>query len=299
MHNDSTKKLAATSRRRCRRAIVALVIVAPSAAMLTVGEARATPHRQLLVLEETSLDVSGAGSLFGTRIGANVRFGTPPREQNACRWRRVVGVDSLSGVYGPISRRMGDDMYLLVERLCVGPPPSSRQFWILDESSVSLATHASNEVVDNLPSPLVGLAPSAQKMVVNVGTWFWVSRAVWKPVSATAYLVTPEGVVWVRTTATPTRLVYSPGDGSGNVSTCVGPGRRWRTSFGDRLASPCMYTYAHASDGMSRRRFSARIGIEWRVSWKSNFGIRGVLPSVRTSTPISVRVHEIQALATN
>ena len=242
---------------------------------------------------------SGAGTLLGTQIGANVRYGSPPRDTSECRWRHVVDVDSLTGVYGPISRKMGDTMYSLFERSCPGPPPVAKQFWVRDDSHTALATRASRRVVANLPQPIVGTAPAPLQMVVNVGTWFWISKELWKPISVTAYLPTPQGIVWVTTTATPSRTLFTPGDASRRTVKCTGPGREWKPQFGDRAISPCMYTYTHASIGSTTRTYSARIGIEWKVSWESNLGASGTLPSVRTTLPISVRVREIQALTTN
>ncbi len=242
---------------------------------------------------------SGSGTLLGTQIGANVRYGSPPHDASECRWQHVVDVDSLTGVYGPISRKMGDTMYSLFKRSCPGPPPVSNQFWVRDDAHTALATRASRRVVATLPQPIFSTAPSPLQMVVNVGTWFWIAEEVWKPVSVTAYLPTPEGIVWVTTTATPTRTLFAPGDATRRTIACTGPGRVWKPQFGDRATSPCMYTYTHASTTSAAHSYSARIGIEWQVSWKSNLGAAGTLPSVRTTLPISVRVREIQALTTN
>lgn len=279
-----------------RRALHQLLLAGLRALLACIG-AVALLHASPTHASASPRGSSGSGTLLGTQIGANVRYGSPPRDASECHWRHVVDVDSLTGVYGPISRMMGDTVYSLFERSCPGPPPVSHQFWVRDDAHTALATRASRRVVASLPQPIFGTAPSPLQMVVNVGTWFWIADEVWKPVSVTAYLPTPEGIVWVTTTATPTRTVFSAGDASRRTVTCVGPGRQWKPQFGDRATSPCMYTYTHATT--SRPNYSARIGIEWQVSWESNLGASGTLPSVRTTFPISVRVREIQALTTN
>lgn len=288
----------AARRRRCARCAITTALCVAILGC-TARMARGHPADEANIAFATSENASGAGFLLGTEIGANVRYGSPPADKGGCHWHHVVDTDTLTGVYGPISRMMGTDMYSLFERECDGPPATSRQFWVRDESHVSLASRASRRVTARLPQPLYGLAPASRLMVVNVGTWFWISPSIWKERSITAYLVTPEGVVWVKTTATPVRALYLPGDGSGRTIGCKGPGRRWQSSFGDRLGSPCMYTYAHASNQSRRGTFLAKVGIEWHVSWTSNLGMEGVFPNVRTLVPVRVQVREIQALATN
>jgi hypothetical protein len=39
------------------------------------------------------------------------------------------------------------------------------------------------------------------------------------------------------------------------------------------------------------------MAIEWRITWKSNLGIGGPLPSIRTGLNSNVRVLEMQALS--
>jgi hypothetical protein len=56
-----------------------------------------------------------------------------------------------------------------------------------------------------------------------------------------------------------------------------------------------MYTYAHSS---SRNAWNASVAIRWSITWKSNLGKKGTLPSVTTTRRIPVVVGEIQALVT-
>jgi hypothetical protein len=100
----------------------------------------------------------------------------------------------------------------------------------------------------------------------------------------------------VTTTATPTSLIYSPGDGNSAV-TCKGPGTPWSRSRGDDDRSNCMYTYASASHTRTARTYAANTAIKWTVTWRSNLGIGGLLPSIRTGLTTPVRVLEMQALS--
>jgi hypothetical protein len=143
---------------------------------------------------------------------------------------------------------------------------------------------------------LTKTAPPADKMVVNVGTWFWVPRTAWKPISVTAYIPTSAGPISVTTTATPKNLTYSPGDGNDTV-TCAGPGRPWTTALGDTADSPCMYTYSTSSRTRSRTTFRAQMSIKWAVTWRSSLGIGGSLPSIRTGMGLDAYVRELQALS--
>ena len=133
------------------------------------------------------------------------------------------------------------------------------------------------------------------------GTWFWVEPTVWQPKTVTAWVPTPEGPVSVTTTATPTKLVFHPGDGfRGNGDkTCTGPGPKWFSMFGDLSPSACMYSYRHSSAINSSGLFSASLSIIWRVAWRSNSGASGTLPNVITSSSHQMNIREFQALVTS
>jgi hypothetical protein len=109
------------------------------------------------------------------------------------------------------------------------------------------------------------------------------------------------GVISVTTTAKPTSLVFTPGDGAPSVR-CKGPGQQWQPSYGDTRPSSCMYTYRHASNGRRGSVFHATAAVEWTVSWRTNLwdsflGIGTNLGHVTTGIGVPVRVREIQALA--
>jgi hypothetical protein len=145
-------------------------------------------------------------------------------------------------------------------------------------------------------------APPNNQVVVNVGMWVWADRDWWYPVSAMAWVPTVFGSAWARTTATPVRLRFITQD-DGTVSgsqlgsmECNGPGFEWSVPLGDEAVSPCMYTYEHSSISRDRGVFVAIVSVDWEISWTSNTGGRGQLPSYTTSSFLVLSVDELQAL---
>jgi hypothetical protein len=231
----------------------------------------------------------GSGSVIGNNIEANVSFGTPPSQDSAnpCTWHRVTGLPSITDPDGSNRRA-------LYYKLCNNYIDSYH--WIYDAAPTRAAEKAKEKVSQLVPTLVARTAPKADRMVVNVGTWFWVPRALWKPISVTAYIPTSVGPIIVTTTAKPSRVIYSPGDGKGSVD-CQGPGAPWSRSHGDRATSSCMYTYKSASHTRSTSVYKSKMSIRWTVSWRSNLGIGGPLPSITLGLNSNVRVQEIQALS--
>ena len=240
----------------------------------------------------------GTGSTVGHNIEAMVRYDAPPTAGSAeqCSWRVVTNITPTPGprTGAIVIRNRNGVLETLYARVC-GPTTSSYH-WIADSVSPRIAEHSQSRVSRLVNMLLTKTAPPADKMVVNVGTWFWVPRAVWKPISVTAYIPTSAGPISVTTTATPKHLTYSPGDGNDTV-TCAGPGRPWTTALGDTADSPCMYTYSTSSRTRSRTTFRAQISIKWAVTWRSSLGIGGSLPSIRTGMGLDAYVRELQALS--
>ena len=243
---------------------------------------------------EVLAEANGSGSLLGDNIEAQVSFNTPAT-QDQCSWRVVTSITPTPGPSsGPITIRSRDDIDdVLYVRRC---PAGQSLHWIPQTTSSRVAQHSENKVSRLVNMLLIKTAPPSNKMVVNVGTWFWVPRAVWKSVSVTAYIPTSAGPITVTTTARPTSLIYSPGDGNSAV-TCKGPGTPWSHSRGDDDTSDCMYTYASASHTTTARTYAANTAIKWTVTWRSNLGVGGLLPSIRTGLTTPVRVLEMQALS--
>lgn len=236
----------------------------------------------------------GAGSATDDAITAVVSFNRPA-SADPCSWRVVTSITATPGPSaGPITVRTRNGSQ---ETLYVRNCATVQSFhWIADASSSQAALQAKDRVSRLVPSLLARTAPGAGNMVVNVGTWFWVPRAIWKPISVTAYITTSVGIFTVTTTATPSNVIYSPGDGNEAVS-CRGPGTPWSNSNGDTDTSSCMYTYRRASHTEASGMYRSRMAIEWKIRWKSNLGIGGSLPSIRTGLNSNVRVLEMQALS--
>ncbi|MFM8825776.1 MAG: hypothetical protein ACKOFT_01695 [Actinomycetota bacterium] len=248
----------------------------------------------------------GGGSANDDSIEAEVRDGTPPAESTAgvCTWQLATGVDPVTGLLTEqtITRVRDGQRETLFQRTCTGQGHEHWYQWIRDSTTARLRTRAEATATERLVRLLFRTAPPQDRVVVNVGTWFWVPRAVWKPVSATAYVATPAGIVSVTVTATPSRLRFDPGNGDDAVW-CSGPGEAWTPRHGDTAVSDCMYTYRRASTSLLSRRFGstdgrfrARTAVEWKVRVTSNFGLAFPLPNVRTGLATPVTVHELQAL---
>ena len=239
-------------------------------------------------------EANGSGSLIGDNIEAQVSFDAPA-SQDPCSWTVVTSITPTPGPSsGPITVRSRDGVDdVLYVRRC---PSRQSLHWIPQTTSSRVAQRSENKVSRLVNMLLIKTAPPSNKMVVNVGTWFWVPRAVWKPISVTAYIPTSVGPISVTTTARPTSLIYSPGDGNDSV-TCKGPGTPWSQSRGDNDTSNCMYTYASASHTRAAGTYAANTAIKWTVTWRSNLGIGGLLPSIRTGLTTPVRVLEMQALS--
>ena len=237
--------------------------------------------------QSVNAGAGGEGSVDDEIITAEVRFDAPPTE-SACTWEPVAGVQPVT-----VQTVSGAHTETLVYRSCDNRVMSYH--WVRNSSPGRVAESSRSRVSRLVNMIAFRTAPSLDNMVVTVGTWFWVPRQLWRPVSVTAWIMTTYGPVSVTTTARPHRLVYSPGDGNAPVR-CAGPGRPWIPRLGDTATSPCMYTYGSASHTQRTGTYRARASIVWKVSFRSNLGIGGPLPGIRTSLPLTARVNELQVL---
>lgn len=226
---------------------------------------------------------------------AEVRFGDVHTDDPGCRWSEFTGIDPMSGrrIEHPTSRNRDGNVEDLYERLC---GTRMTHHWIPRGVPTRIVEKASDRATDLVPMLLVRTAPPIERQVVRVGTWFWVPRALWRPVSVTAHVATSVGPLVVTLTATPTHLVWSPGDGRDPVA-CRGPGRPWHRVLGDDAESECMYTYRRPSHVRADGVFPARLSVRWALSYSSNFGLKGRLPPVTLGIAQKSRVLELQAVS--
>lgn len=209
------------------------------------------------------------------------------------------------------SKDQGGYHWSLFFKSCAGSPlapdtPGRFGTWVwiptmpADDAAGGLGGLARVKAIEIAPKPVFEAAPGNGFTYVKLGMWFWTTTS-WEPIVVTASVVTPRGWRWVTVTATPTKLVFEPGDGEWGTGPdeCVGPGEPWVAEFGDEMVSECMYTYLHSSRVTSTRQlFKPTLSIEWVVTFKSSSGRTGTLDGfVTANTAIpAIEVREIHAV---
>ncbi|EFC82850.1 hypothetical protein [Parafrankia sp. EUN1f] len=195
----------------------------------------------------------------------------------------LVGVERVEGD-GTRSR--------LYARVCAGQIAQWR--WVHVSDHGAAAAELAQEVRRRLPAPWGRFSPDliTTSAVVHVPLWFAVPGGQWSPVDASAR--TPE--VTLTVTATPVALRFEPGDGARSV-TCPGPGEVYAPGAPEPEHPPaCSYTYTDASSIAPGGVWSARLLIDWEVTWAASDGQTGTLPPMATVAAVPVVVREIQAI---
>ncbi|GGM29073.1 hypothetical protein GCM10011608_12210 [Micromonospora sonchi] len=142
-----------------------------------------------------------------------------------------------------------------------------------------------------LPAPGIRTNPEAASgVLVQVPVWLWVDGPTWGVRRATASV---PGMS-VTATATPVRVVWSPGDGTGEV-VCQGPGLPWRAGTDPRAVSSCGHTYRVSSAGAPGAVFTLRATVTWLVSWAGG-GQSGTVPPLTTTSSVALPVAQSQAI---
>ena len=235
--------------------------------------------------------------IAGIMIGDNETTG----ESEDCDWVESAVRDSGRGqTFGnEVEKTIDSISFRLYDRKCRNQNTSYH--WIATVGPETIARSAASIAYDLIPAPFGEFAPPARQGLINIGTWFWVSPFVWQPKSVTAWVPSPIGPIVVTTTATPYKLIFDPGDGvfGSGKKTCTGPGLKWNSVIGDNVPSPCMYTYRHSSAIKPNGLFAASTSIVWRITWRTNQGVSGVMPDVTTSSSHQMRIREFQALVTS
>lgn len=197
----------------------------------------------------------------------------------------------------------------LYDRTCGNDPAKQVQStWVVVDPVVPVAAAVVATARRlSLPKPTARFAPAADRMIVTVGTWFWMDaqQATTRRDVSVAF---PNFRLTV--SAVPTALVFEPGDGDeapkrcdspygcAKPVRCEAPGWVWTPADGDDKPSPCMYTYRHSSAITGDDLFHATLSVEWSTSWRTSNGNSGVLDPQTTTSAIYVTVKEIQAVVT-
>jgi hypothetical protein len=168
--------------------------------------------------------------------------------------------------------------------------------WLPDVSTEHIAESSRSVVRELIPMLTENFSPLPHRGVVKTPTWFWVNPLLWKPVSVTARVPTPRGILTVTTTATPETLEFSPGDGIGDTVECEGPGLPWSSFLPSFVETECQYEYPVPSSVRSDGVYRARLDVVWEITWKTNIGASGTLPDVRIGATHSLRIRELQAV---
>ncbi|MGF1646061.1 MAG: hypothetical protein ACFCVF_03940 [Kineosporiaceae bacterium] len=176
---------------------------------------------------------------------------------------------------------------------CAGGDPGQligSVVWVPGAAPVSagvLARQAASEFT--LPSLSIGSSPSGTQLV-RVPTWLWVDASRWGAQSATASV---PGLS-VTVTATPTRVVWSMGDGGSVV--CLGPGSVFPAGGDPAASSPdCGHTYVRSSAGVPGQAYPVTATVTWEITWTGGRE-RGTLPALETTSTTAFPVAESQAL---
>jgi hypothetical protein len=166
----------------------------------------------------------------------------------------------------------------------------SAAFWVVFADPAALAQRAVARLV--LPLPAIRTNPqTSTDILVRLPVWLWVEPGSWAPVLATAAV----GGLSVTATATPTQVLWAPGDGAGVE--CSGPGTPWRPGLDPWAASPsCGYAYPRSSGGQPGEVYVLRATVTWSVAWRASTGQVGVVPALTTTRTVLVRVAEAQAI---
>lgn len=291
-----TKPLTRNAQRQRSRWLAVIVWCAAPALTLTTATVAPFSHGVTVRAATAPPGADGRASVEDDAITAEVRVGQVADTNGsvACTWSQFTGVDPRTGklIEDAVRRTRNNRSEVLYERLC---GTSRTLHWIAEDVPKRVLKIAEDRASDIIPRLILQTAPPIDKQVVTVGTWFWVPRTLWKPLTVVASVPTSVGPIVVSVTATPTHLIYSPGDGS-DATVCDGPGRPWQRAYGDRVTSDCMHVHNTPSHVRTSGTFPARMSVQWKVTWRSNLGLSGRLPNVRLGLGRTARVLELQAL---
>lgn len=240
---------------------------------------------------------SGSGRSDSGAITATVTY-TNSGPSGGCGWEMVTG--GLQGSSGEVANfpYVKDGVtFNLWKKTCAG---LEAQWYVIPETEPDdLLPQLLQQVKSRrLPDPeptFLALDPANNWAYVTVPLDFRAGAGAWRTVSVTASI----GPVWATVTASPTQLIFDPGDpnGPGPVE-CAGNAPV--AGYDPAVPGECSYTYRNASststyDGY---HFVTSTWIDWAISWTSSTGAGGALDPFSTSSTALLAVAEVKGLVT-
>jgi hypothetical protein len=273
-----------------RASLIGTAILAGTVVMVLPGHAAADgPDGQIVVTPGDQTGSFGSPSV-GVGVSSPGAAGEAGHEANA---GPPNGAPSTVGHPSPgiaclYDTSGGIDAYL---KSCFAPPEAPGAS---PPTPGQLAAQAYQLLVLPLPVPHFSpdlSTPAGPATVVGEHTWVWTDQSSWTAQTRRAQA----GAVWAEVTATPMRLVVTPG--VDRSISCAGPGTAYTVAAGLHAASPdCDYIPERP-----RARADATFAIEWAVRWTGSTGNEpagGGLPPMTSRATASFAVVEIQSLNT-
>ncbi|MGE3194805.1 MAG: hypothetical protein AB7K08_15200, partial [Microbacteriaceae bacterium] len=221
---------------------------------------------------------------------------SPPGTSSCGPWDHAANMSTPEGVadLGTVDVRDGV-LWNLLYRIC--EPDTLQYLWVPDIDPEDLAHAAFEEVQRLVAPPAIQLfPPESTSGIVNLETWLAVEPMT--DVSVTAGPLPPDGIT-ATTTATPVLVEWDTGDPKTDLIRCEpwgAPPSRDAAITGD---APCGWTPSYPSTpefGIGGGSFDGSITVVWHVTWSANTGEGGDLGEIRTTTPVSYTVREIQTV---
>ncbi|MGW7082341.1 hypothetical protein ACWGH2_02430 [Streptomyces sp. NPDC054871] len=160
----------------------------------------------------------------------------------------------------------------------------------------TLAAYAYDKI--RVPDTEIELKPQG-KSTVNLPTWVWLDKAVFKDVTVRAEL--PDTELYAVTTAKPVALHLEPGTKDAQTFPASGDcpvnedgsiGAPY-TKGSSKQDPACGISYLRATNG---KPYQLKAAVTWEISWEGTDGAKGDLPDGTFETTQDMNVQEIQSI---
>lgn len=193
------------------------------------------------------------------------------------------------------STEIGGVEYRFLVQVCDGEGPVL--MWFPQITAEDLLPDLYDRVKKLVPAPHATLSPldaAGGWAYVQVPTDFRVSDpSEWAPVTARAQARD----VWASVTATPTKLIFNPGDPANPSAAACGSGEPL-APYEPSAPGGCSYTYLNASSIASGNVFNYRFVTVWTVTTDSSEGVLRPPLTLETSSDGTVAVAEARTSVT-